>query len=1430
MADDCDTMWKMATLTLSLLGPFAVSLDERPLTKFTTNRVQALLIYLAVEVVTAPVRRDTLMGVLWPDLPQESAQTNLRQTLYRLRKAIPELSRCDGDGTTPFLLADRQTVQINPNGRFHLDVHQFTKLLKSDECHWPEAVALYRDNFLTDFYLPDSAPFEEWAASQRSALLRQALDALDTLTARSLEAGELDAAETFARRQLELDNLRESAHRQLMEALVRNGRRRAALSHYETCRQLLRDELDIEPTLETQKLYEAIRTGQFDGASAPASAADLAPLPKARKTHNLPRQTTTFFGREAELQTLHAFLADPAARLITIVGPGGMGKTRLALETARQQLAAFEHGVWFASLAKLASPEEIVPATAQALQFSFYEGREPRQQLLDYLRNKSLLLVMDNYEHLLDGVDLVADVLQTAPQVKVLATSREPLRLVEEQLFPLSGLAFSREDVMEGDAAVQLFLERARHLRPDLTLKADDIAHITTICQQVEGMPLGLELAAAWADTLSLAEIAAELQGSLDLLESDLRNIADRHRSLRAVFEASWDRLQPGERRLFAQLSVFRGGFTRTAAKAICAPDVSRPAFHRLLAALTRKSFLKHDMENGRYDIHELMRQFGAEKLAQESNRETETRDHHCAYFCQALDDKTDDWKGGRQKEAMSAIEADIENMRAAWDWAVAHKYLAQLYQAAFILASFYRRNGRYLEGESAFRSAADMCRTVQPSDEQILTRAYLLFWLGSFISSWPEQIALIEECLSQMGRLDQADAKIKRPKAEMMYIAGFIAAEKGEPEKGRQLLQKSLTLFQEIEDSFWQTEVLTAFANVLATSCEYDLAEQYIAQSLNMQRQSHNQFGTVFNLASLGYIYLNQSLYQQATQCFQEALTICRDLGGQSNSNSMLLALALTKIYQYDSLDEAERLFIECLAFYKNFGFRQAEPQVTSWLACIKVLERRAKEAESLAQSALDQAREMRIDFWIAWVLCVLSYTALSTEDFSKAQTLAQEAVAILYDLKQPSEFSNGLVPLGWALVAQAKYRQAEQPIYETLKRWTVGTYNALPLAACVLAHRVQTTADKEYALRLFGLYEQAAPWAKAPLFQFLTARFLPDHLFGLPAERMEAIKAEGRALDPKAAVEGLRQKLTALGWSTEKPEDTSPQEGVCLPESFLTSSSSQGRFVQESLLAVGSHGTVYLGQDTSTGQLVVIKQLKSELIARQPEMVSRFIREGEALRQLNHPNIVTMLAAEERDGAHLIIMEYVPGGSLRDLLDTAGQLPLQRVLDIGLELADALTRAHHLGIIHRDIKPANVLLAADGTPRLTDFGIAHLSQRETRLTQAGSFMGSPVYMSPEACRGEALDFASDIWSFGALLYEMLAGQPPFANEQIAATLVAILNDPVPGLNQFCPDLPLELETLINSMLIKEREKRINSVRQVAAKLETIQNNLTTN
>src|SRR6266511_4662708 len=263
--------------------------------------------------------------------------------------------------------------------------------------------------------------------------------------------------------------------------------------------------------------------------------------------------------------------------------------------------------------------------------------------------------------------------------------------------------------------------------------------------------------------------------------------------------------------------------------------------------------------------------------------------------------------------------------------------------------------------------------------------------------------------------------------------------------------------------------------------------------------------------------------------------------------------------------------------------------------------------------------------------------------------------------------------------------------------------------------------------------------------------------------------------------------------------------------------------RYVLEERLAEGGQGEVYRARDQLTGQIVVIKWLKSELAEGHLDLIARFVREGAALRRLNHPNIVGLLETFEQAGRYAIVMDYALGGSLREMLDRASQLPLERVLAIGLELADALSRAHHLGIIHRDVKPENVLLAGDGTPRLSDFGMARLEWEDARLTQSGTLFGSPAYMSPEAVRGEELDAPSDIWSLGVLLYELLAGRRPFEGVQITPVLAAIQAEPVPDVREFRPDAPPALIALLERMLVKQRGQRRSSMRQVAAALEAI-------
>jgi predicted ATPase len=346
---------------------------------------------------------------------------------------------------------------------------------------------------------------------------------------------------------------------------------------------------------------------------------------------------------------------------------------------------------------------------ADALGFIFYEGVEPQQQLLDYLRDRQLLLVMDNYEHLSDGAGLVSDVLCSAPEVKVLATSRARLNVQGEQLFHLSGMEFPDWETPEDAArysAVQLFLQSARRARAGFELTSDDLTYLTRICRLVGGMPLALVLAAAWAEMLTPEEIAAEIGRSMELLETEVQDTPSRQRSIRAVFDHTWCQLTDRERQVFQGLSVFRGGFTREAAQAVTGATL------RDLMSLVNKSLLTRDSA-GRYDAHELLRQYGSDRLDRAPTRGGAVRDRHCAYFVSALQRWDADRISDREYAALAEMDVDIENVRSAWNWAVERGQVERLDHGLDALLWYYIVRARYQEGEAASKNVANGLATI---------------------------------------------------------------------------------------------------------------------------------------------------------------------------------------------------------------------------------------------------------------------------------------------------------------------------------------------------------------------------------------------------------------------------------------------------------------------------------------------------------------------------------------------------------------------------------------------------------------------------------------------------------------------------------------------------------------------------------------------
>jgi DNA-binding SARP family transcriptional activator len=452
----------MGQLTIGLLGQLQVTLDGRPVSGLAYAKVRALLAYLAVEA--CPHGRDALSELLWPQQPPAAARRSLRVALTTLRHALG-----DQAAPVPFLIASRESVQINRASAIALDLTTFGELLRERAGHrhaagalcpacvarLSDAAALYRGEFLQQLVVRGSAAFDEWVTLQRERLHRQALDTLAQLAANHEAQGDDDVARQYAWRMLALESWDEAAHRCLMRVFARKGQRSAALAQYERCRKLLAEELSVEPSEETVALYEQIRTGALahiasrgphhvpaDQSREQAAGSGAASVNAKSTPTNLPTPPTPLIGREKELAALDMLLRNPERRLVTLTGVGGSGKTRLAIQAAMQLCDAFVDGVWLVDLAPLSDPDLVVPTIMQTLGLKEQSGQQPLLvQLSAHLRQKRLLLLLDNFEQVVDTAPRVAELLAAAPQLKVLVTSRAVLRVRGEQEFTVPPLA-----------------------------------------------------------------------------------------------------------------------------------------------------------------------------------------------------------------------------------------------------------------------------------------------------------------------------------------------------------------------------------------------------------------------------------------------------------------------------------------------------------------------------------------------------------------------------------------------------------------------------------------------------------------------------------------------------------------------------------------------------------------------------------------------------------------------------------------------------------------------------------------------------------------------------------------------------------------------------------------------------------------------------
>ncbi|MCX6049558.1 MAG: BTAD domain-containing putative transcriptional regulator, partial [Chloroflexi bacterium] len=692
----------------------------------------ALLLYLAAEHQVAH-SRETLMVLFWPEEKTADAQNNLRVTLSRLRELAGKLVTRNVP-PDELLSTDRSSVQINPSWIACADVNQFNQLLARTRQHahtlrsqcaacqtaLTEAVQLYQGNLLEGFALDDCPAFEEWLFVQRERLLLLVIEAYSDLTIYAEVHGDLTAAHHFAQRQIEIDPLREPAYRQQMRILAKQGERSRALATFERCRTILREELGLDPEPETLSLHAQLLVAEIEPqrqTTTLAPAIDV-PIARAPPRHNFPQQLTPFIGREEELAQLQARLANPTYRLLSIVGPGGIGKSRLAQQVAAQQIGIYPDGVYFVALIQVPTIESVPAAIAETLDLTFVPSQKnPAEQLFEMIGSKRLLLVLDNFEHLTEGAGLLLALLRQSPNVVLLITSRERLNLQAEDLFELQGLPTPTniaDAAASTFAAVRLFVDRAHRLDKHFKLSADQLPHVVRICQLVEGFPLAIELAATWLGDLTCQGIVAELTAGLDRLETTLRDIDPQHRSLRAVFDASWRLLSAAERRTLAQITVFRSGFSVDAARAIA------NASPLLLSGLRNKSLLRYAGAQ-RYDMHALVHQFSGEFLAADRPAARQVRYAHAQYFLTLMATQAGDLDTRNARLAGDRIQPDWENVALAWQWAIEVGSLDLLHHALDGIVRFCDLRGLFQEVQMLLERSLAGVETSQAATQQTL-------------------------------------------------------------------------------------------------------------------------------------------------------------------------------------------------------------------------------------------------------------------------------------------------------------------------------------------------------------------------------------------------------------------------------------------------------------------------------------------------------------------------------------------------------------------------------------------------------------------------------------------------------------------------------------------------------------------------------------
>ena len=1121
----------MSRLSLQLLGAFSVTVDGHPADRIDYDKARALLVYLAIEADRAH-RRDHLAARFWPDQDRRHALQSLSQALYTLRRAID-----DHHADPPFLTIGSRTLQFNEDADHWFDTQALTAALERCRTHahadlhscescvqgLRTAVEHYGGDFLAGIDLDDCPEFGEWLAIQREHYRRLAGEQfrllVDVYEARALPEPALD----FAARWLALDPWQEEAHRTVIRVLAESGQPTAALAQYERCRQTLADELGVEPSVETETLVARIRRRRAGGNAS---------------STNMPTMLTPLFGRKAELTTLQGILARQGCRFVSLVGPGGSGKTHLGIVAASEAAEHFADGAAFVALAGLDSPQGVVPAIAEAVGCSFSKDQDIRRQLIDYLRTRQLLLVLDNFEHLLAALPLITELLQAAQNVFVLATSRVRLNAPGEQVLVVGGLGLleslphepADSLVAQTDDAAALFLHHARRLNADFEPNDEDRRAIGQICKQVAGMPLGILLAAAWSDVLPPVQIAQRLAeepgehetAGIDLLSVDWQALPERQRSMRSVLSHSWQLLDENDQRVFAGLSIFRGGFDADRARRVAGASLRR------LKTFVEKSFLQLESD-GRYAIHELLRQFGNEQLETVPALAEQTRVRHYRAYAESVAEWSIRLRSDEQLTALREFTAEIDNVRLAWRHAVEDKATGELAQMLDGLCLYYEWRSRYQVAVHALQEAIVELQEANDIAARVLL-ARLLVWLGRFnfiLRNIDAAETTIAEALDLFDRLEHPGEDIGVVRAIALYHMGTVI-EDGDRGGAERLWRNSQLLFRQMSESWWQCQVENKLGLLLLNLGRLEEAGALLEASLAKIRLTGDRRSTATILVTVAQFYQIQGQIEEAHSVIQESVDLYEELGDRRGAAQSRFELALTFMY-LGRFVEAELLLqstIEDAEALGDRGLHAIVLHVLGWNCTNRGQYTAAHHAYLTARVLLRSVESQR---GFAMNDLGLGGNALALGRFVQAQRYLLESASGMRAIGQQDEYAIVLATLALVERALGRHDSAMAYVREALQiakpieafapaRFAVQSYSLL----------IADAGQIEYGLELHTFVMQHPYFGNSVYRQDITGRHIDEYAATLAPEQRQRAKARGEARDLWATVDEV---LAALG-----------------------------------------------------------------------------------------------------------------------------------------------------------------------------------------------------------------------------------------------------------------------------------------------------------